>query len=85
MTTLLGLICPRLCIGQPDATVFVRGVVAEQPTVLIDLKGNALDRLLSFLSIVDTEMLLDGILENQRGDLGLISGKFDGLFRRVQL
>ncbi|SCJ52395.1 Uncharacterised protein [uncultured Butyricicoccus sp.] len=83
---LLCLICPRLCIGQPDAAMLVRGVVAQQPAVLPDLKGNALDRLPCFLvDLVDTEVLLDGILENQRGDLGLISGKFDGLFRRVQV
>ena len=83
---LLCLISTRLCIREPDAAMLVRGVVAQQPAVLPDLKGNALDRLPCFLvDLVDTEVLLDGILENQRGDLGLISGKFDGLLRRVQV
>ena len=74
----LCLISTRLCIGQPDAAMLVRGVVAQQPAVLPDLKGDALDRLPCFLiDLVDTEVFLDGVLENQGRDLGLI---FDQLY-----
>ena len=66
--------------------MLVRGVVAQQPAVLPDLKGDALDRLPCFLiDLVDTEVFLDGVLENQGRDLGLIFDQLYSLLRSIQI
>ena len=83
---LFRLIRPRLCVGQPDTSVFIGCIVAQQLAILPDFKGDALDRLARFLvDFVDTKMFLNGVLENQRGDLGLILDQLHGLLRRVQI
>ena len=66
--------------------MLVCGVVAQQLAIFPDLEGHAGDRFAGFLvDLVDAKVFLDGILENQRGDLGLIFNKLDGLLRRIQI
>ena len=82
----LGLICARLCIRKPDTTICAGGVVAEQLAVLIDLKGYALDRLVSFtVDFQNTEMLLDGIGKGKGRDFGLILYQLNRLLTGVHV
>ena len=82
----LGLICARLCIRKPDMTICAGGVVAEQLAVLIDLKGYALDRLVSFtVDFQNTEMLLDGIGKGKGRDFGLILYQLNRLLTGVHV
>ena len=82
----LGLICARLCIRKPDTTICAGGVVAEQLAILIDLKGYALDRLVSFtVDFQNTEMLLDGISKGKGRDFGLILYQLNRLLTGVHV
>ena len=83
---LLRLISTRLCIREPDTTVCAGGVVAEQLAVLVDGKGDAFNRLVSFtVDFQNTEMLLDGIGKGKGRDFGLILYQLNRLLTGVHV
>ena len=83
---LLCLIGTRLCIRKPDTTICAGGVVAEQLAVLIDGKGYALDRLVSFtVDFQNTEMLLDGVGKGKGRDFSLILNQLDRLLTGIHV
>ena len=83
---LLCLISTRLGIREPDTTICAGGVIAEQLAVLVDGKGYALDRLVSFaVDFQNTEMLLDGISKGKGRDFGLILYQLNRLLTGVHV
>ena len=83
---LLCLISTRLCIREPDTTVCAGGVIAEQLAVLVDGKGDAFNRLVSFtVDFQNTEMLLDGVGKGKGRDFGLILYQLNRLLTGVHV
>ena len=83
---LLCLISTRLCIREPDTTVCAGGVVAEQLAVLVDGKGYAFNRLVSFtVDFQNTEMLLDGVGKGEGRDFRLILNQLDRLLTGIHV
>ncbi len=82
----LSLICTRLRIREPNATVRAGGVVAEQFAVLINGKSNALNRLMGFaVDFQNTKVFFDGVLESKRGNFSLILNQLDRLLTSVHI
>ena len=83
---LLRLISTRLGIRQPDTAISAGGVIAEQLAVLVDGKGDAFNRLVSFtVDFQNTEMLLDGVGKGKGRDFSLILNQLDRLLTGIHV